>query len=272
MKKSKYICIISLIIILIIISLMPQKIKATGNKFIVYKYEDKPTLKISVEYADIAEETEKEYIKLLDAIPDEIVLKLKNKNVKIHLTSNSDCKKEYGRYAPKTLLGFYAYPDIIYVTIEDMSWALYHEIGHAVDFLNGHMSNSKDFIEAYKKDIEKKVIKPDDRCEEYADIFKSYMFCLLEPDNYYTKSELVRDYPNVIVIFQEKLNLPGINEGYAFSPIKSSRWRIVQSFYNAKKIENISKKITNIINHTYRVENIFYRNRNLWRKLIKEIS
>lgn len=268
MKKSKYICIISLIIILVVISLMPQKIKAENNKFIVYEYEDKPTLKISVEYADIAEETEKEYIKLLDAIPDEIVLKLKKRNVKIHLTSNSDCKKEYGKYAPKTLLGFYAYPDIIYVTIEDISWVLYHEIGHAVDFLNGHMSSSKDFIEAYKKDIEKKVIKPDDRCEEYADIFKSYILCLLEPDNYYTKSELVRDYPNVIIVFQEKLNLPGINEGYAFSPIKTSRWRIVQPFYNAKKIENISEKIIKIISNSYQIKNKLNKNIKIFNKII----
>lgn len=268
MKSIKYIGIISLIIILVTISLIPQNISAVDNKFIIYEYEDKPTLKISIEYSDIAEETEKEYIRLLDAIPDEIVLKLKKRNVKVYLTSNSDCKKAYGRYAPKTLLGFYSYPDIIYVTIEDMSWVLYHEIGHAVDFLNGHMSNSKDFIEAYNKDIEKKVLKPDDRCEEYADIFKSYIICLLEPDNYYTKSGLVKDYPNVVIVLHNRLNLPEINEGYAFSPIKTSRWKIVQPYYNAKKIENMSEKIIKIINSSYQIKNKFNKNIEIFNKII----
>lgn len=220
------------------------------SKYIEFVYDDRPTLKIEKQYEespDIIEEKKLFYEEMTDIIPQDIRMKLKTRHVIVYVVE--DCRKYYGSNPPKFILGFFASPsNRIVISIDSFEIALCHELGHAVGYVYGSIDMSKEFRAAYKKDCENELVPSfRNNVEAFAEIFSSYIHCLNTANgkNYILKSELIKKYPEMTKYMQERLGLKPINEGLVYSGINVSFWRMRQRYWNSKKIEQISIKMTN---------------------------
>ena len=162
------------------------------NKFNqVYVYDSIPTLKIEAFYDNsdsFSQSMKKDYEKCMSFIPREQALLLKKRNVVVHLVDNANLY--YSKPAPYFLAGFYnpnnnkIFIDTHYDEALDRGYAvyscgkirttLYHEIGHALDWEYGKMSNSNEFKQLFEEEHECYSFGGTKPVEFFANLFRLY--------------------------------------------------------------------------------------------------
>lgn len=158
----------------------------------VYVYDDMPTLKIEAFYDDgleLSRSMKKDYEKCMSYIPREQTLKLKQRNVVVHLVDNVNLY--YPHNTAIFLTGFYdpntqkIFIDTHYTEVLDKGYAmrtfaeiettLYHELGHALDWAYGKKSDSKEFKEFFKEEREWYPFGGTKPSEFFANLFRLYV-------------------------------------------------------------------------------------------------
>lgn len=234
----------------------------------VFIFDDMPTLKIEAyydDYEDLSDAIKKEYVQLMEVIPIDIRQVLKQDNIVVMATRS--CREYWPVSNPPSILqGFYvADTSSIYITLGDDEYitnaldrVLYHEIGHAVDYLYGNLSNTREFKTAHSKDYEANKILNSDRSEAFADTFLNYMlgrYNLKDGGiNYQARATALQEYPHSLEYMMNRLNLETFYEGYAWPVVRLIRWRTAQRFYNSQTIERITGIMVNNLCETFIAE------------------
>ena len=218
------------------------------NQFETFKYDDRPTLKIEKHYPEeVIQETESHYRELTNVIPYDIRARLKSANVVVHYVE--DCH-DYASNLDAFVIGFYEPgKNRIFISFASIDTATYHELGHAVAYVYGNLDCSKEYREAYNLDKEiggLLVSLAKDRFEAFADMFSAYIDCLApnpsDKNNYESKAFVLESGKNIANYMRDKLNLPSIDEGYAYRCIKVSKYSILLKFRHFQKIEIITTR------------------------------
>ena len=186
----------------------------------VYKYDNIPTLKIEAYFDDLTELSEllkKSYEDQMNKLPVELTLKLKNRGVVVHYVQDIH---EY--YSKMYVNGFFnpnnnqiyiscwydeKYDIYVYI-ITKVEGTLYHEIGHAVDWAYGHLSDSKEFKDIFKE--EKKytsTINEQSSSEYFADSFALFALTIDDYSTINSARHTFKKCPKTKEFLQNKLNL-----------------------------------------------------------------
>lgn len=164
------------------------------NKFNqTYEYTDMPTLKIEAYFDDIPELSDairEEYESLMSTIPQKFKTQLKEKGVVVYIVKST--RRYYSKRTDESPNGFYnpSNRQIFINTGYDEEYdrydhaayrigiSLYHELGHAVDYLNGMYSKDNGFRTAIKEESQNSIMINNDPIEMFAEIFQNYMYDL----------------------------------------------------------------------------------------------
>lgn len=196
-KMKRKIAIISLfvLVLLMLFSIANADTKDRSEYFNIfnqtYEYNDMPTLKIEAFFDDIPELSKmikEEYESLMAAVPQKFKTQLKESGVVVYVVKSTS--KYFSKLSDTAPNGFYnpSNRQIFINTAYDEEYdrydhaacrieiSLYHEIGHAVDDLNGIYSKDKEFRGILKEEAEINIMINNNPSEMFAEIFQNYMY------------------------------------------------------------------------------------------------
>ena len=203
--KRKFPIIISLILILLLISPSVYSDTKDRSKYFnifnqAYEYDNMPTLKIEAYFDDIPELSEKikaEYESLMAPVPNDIKAQLKESGVIVYIVKSTS--GYYSKLSDTAPNGFFN-PSNLQIFINTsydeefdtydfaayrIGISLYHELGHAVDQLNGNCSDSPEFQSVFNEEKKGSLFFRNSSSEMFADIFYNYLYGIYSIANGY---------------------------------------------------------------------------------------